>query len=158
MQTRISVIVPVFNCSQYTKLCLDSLADSGAEVIVVDNGSREKTRRLLESYGKSIVVVRNEENTGTAAALNQGASLAKNNCLMFLHNDCIVFKGWFSLALRVFDAMGASTIRACSPFTNYCDEGSFQRDPSLMNKFIQFKPSNKSRPTCEEITKVVEAT
>jgi len=97
-----SVIIPVRGEAALTRSCLDALLrdrPDHMEVIVVDDGSVDATRRLLVSYGDSIRVVEHGHSRGFSAACNAGAAVARGNELVFLNNDTIPRTGWLD-ALR----------------------------------------------------------
>lgn len=71
------------------KACFDSVARSQGlayELIVVDNGASEATRGLLLSYEGS-KYIRNAENRGFAAAVNQGMAVASGRYVLLLNPD-----------------------------------------------------------------------
>jgi glycosyltransferase involved in cell wall biosynthesis len=73
------------------------------EIIVVDNGSRDATRQVVERYvGKAPVpvVYCYEERAGVSFARNRGASLAQHEYVAFLDDDAAAVEGWLS----AFDA------------------------------------------------------
>ena len=55
-QSKVSVIVPVYNTEKYLKKCLDSLINqtlSNVEIIAVNDGSTDGSPAILEQYAKS---------------------------------------------------------------------------------------------------------
>ena len=72
-----SIVVPVFNERDFLPRTLLSLADQAvpATIIVVDNGSTDRTSQWLEGR-PDIEVIRNAENRGCAPAWNQGVAAA----------------------------------------------------------------------------------
>lgn len=106
---RCSIIIPVLNLASVTRQCLDRLlADpplcGEQEIIVVDDGSRDDTPRLLNSYGDRIRVVTHATNTGYATACNDGAAIAAGDDLVFLNNDTIPSPGWLDALVRHAEA------------------------------------------------------
>lgn len=96
----VSVIVPAFNRWQYTNAALRALAaacDSKIpmEVIVVDDGSTDRTAELLASCD-GVRTIRLERNVGFVAAANAGAAAASGTYLHFLNNDAIVAPDWLA--------------------------------------------------------------
>ena len=56
MSVAVSVVVPVYNTSQYLKQCVDSLTNQtfrDVEFIFVDDGSTDHSVKILEQYQKS---------------------------------------------------------------------------------------------------------
>ena len=60
------------------------------EIIVVDDGSKDGTGEVLETFGESIILARLPMNRGAAAARNHGASLASGEYLVFLDGDDVM--------------------------------------------------------------------
>lgn len=90
-EVRFSIVVTCYNQSEFIGAALDSaLAQSKStknEVIVVDDGSRDGSPAVLESYAESIRLVTFPENQGAIAARNHGAGLATGEYLVFLDGD-----------------------------------------------------------------------
>lgn len=99
---KVSIIIPVYNNSDLTDQCLDSLltclpAALDCEIIVVDNASTDKTSEIINAYlrkSQSIKYYRNETNLGFTGACNFGAAQAAGEVLVFLNNDTISLSGW----------------------------------------------------------------
>lgn len=73
----ISVLVPVHNQEKYIGRCLRSLLSQNYprdafEIIVIDDGSSDRTPYALELFKEEITLVRNETNLGLPASLNRG--------------------------------------------------------------------------------------
>ncbi|HEY2387433.1 MAG TPA: glycosyltransferase [Candidatus Binatia bacterium] len=102
-----SIVIPLFNRAELTEQCLVNLAEvtQGAryEVVLVDNGSTDRTAEVLASLGGDVQVIRNAENRGFAAACNQGARAARGRHLVFLNNDTIPLSGWLAPLLAELD-------------------------------------------------------
>lgn len=73
----VSVIVPVFNHEKYIGRCIRSLMAQDYpredfEIIVIDDGSTDRTPYALELFHEEITLIRNEKNLGLPASLNRG--------------------------------------------------------------------------------------
>ena len=69
-----SLVLVTHNELAYTRLCVDSIrlrTDEPYELIFVDNGSSDGTLDYLHSL-EGVTVIRNEDNRGFPAAVNQG--------------------------------------------------------------------------------------
>lgn len=103
----VSVIVPAFDEGKVLRRCVESiLADRylHKEVVLVDDGSRDDTWEVMQSFaGRTGVVVVSQANAGKAAALNRGIARSHGSILMFVDADG-VFSGWTIRGmLRGFD-------------------------------------------------------
>jgi glycosyltransferase involved in cell wall biosynthesis len=68
----ISVIIPTYNCDRYIIQAIDSVLiqeNCQYEIIVIDDGSTDYTKDILEPYQKQIRYVQ-QTNQGVAAAFN----------------------------------------------------------------------------------------
>ncbi len=90
---KISVIVPVYNVDKYLSACLDSLISQTSgdfEIIVVDDGSTDKSPAMCDAYAAEYpdrVTVIHQENKGLGGARNTGIKAATGDYLFFLDSD-----------------------------------------------------------------------
>ena len=93
MKPQFSVLIPVYNREEYVREAIDSVLSQtfmDYELIVVDDGSTDRTPDVLESYGNRIKMVR-QSNQGSVVAKNNAASVATGEYLVFLDSDDILF-------------------------------------------------------------------
>lgn len=95
----ISIIIPVYNCLEYTVQCLQSLdatiGDVGHEIILVDDGSTDGSRDYFAQLPTDrFTVILNEENLGYGKNNNKAAARAKGKFLLLLNNDTVLLPGW----------------------------------------------------------------
>jgi glycosyltransferase involved in cell wall biosynthesis len=86
---KISVVIPVHNTERYVAASIDSvLAQTRPpdEIIVVDDGSTDRTAAVLDTFGARIAVVR-QAQSGSSAALNAGIARASGDMLAFNDAD-----------------------------------------------------------------------
>lgn len=86
---QISVIIPTWNSERTIGACLDSLFAQTVqdfEVIVVNDGSTDRTADVLAPYHSRIISI-NQENRGSNAARNRGLREAHGEYLLFLDSD-----------------------------------------------------------------------
>lgn len=95
---KVSVIVPVYNASNYIEKCLDSLIKQSLkeiEIIVIDDGSCDNTFKVLSKHKDKIQLIR-QKNSGVASARNKGLSVAKGDYIAFVDSDDWVDSDMFS--------------------------------------------------------------
>ena len=88
----ISVIIPAYNCAQYIAETLESVFTQtypSYEVIVVNDGSTDKTRHVIKSYQERIQYIE-QVNQGTAVARNRGLDASKGEFVVFLDADDVL--------------------------------------------------------------------
>jgi len=85
---KISIIVPTLNEEQALPATLQNIADCapGCEVIVVDGGSADHTRQIVEQF-KDIPIRWLSAPKGRGSQMNAGAAHATGDVLLFLHAD-----------------------------------------------------------------------
>lgn len=88
----VSVIVPVFNQEKYIGRCLRSLLaqtfpKSDFEIIVINDGSVDKTSYALELFKEDVVIINNDFNIGLPASLNRGILAAKSQLIVRVDSD-----------------------------------------------------------------------
>jgi glycosyltransferase involved in cell wall biosynthesis len=75
------------------------------EVIVVDDGSCDKTVEEAKEAGATVLAYEGEDNGGNpAAARNRGIRLARGDPLIFLDADCVPVDGWLQALLAAHQA------------------------------------------------------
>jgi glycosyltransferase involved in cell wall biosynthesis len=81
----VSVIIPAYNEEKWVGTTVSSILESGfpCEVIVVDDGSSDKTPQILKTFGESIKVISQPENKGKGAALVSGINDASGEIVIF---------------------------------------------------------------------------
>lgn len=97
----ISLIIPVYNVQDYLEECLDSvlLQDYGNfEVVVVNDGSTDNSREILENYERrdSRIRVIDQRNKGLAGARNTGVATACGDYIAFVDSDDYVTPEYLS--------------------------------------------------------------
>ena len=90
---KVSIIIPVFNGSNYLAKAIDSALSqdySDIEIIVINDGSNDedKTRNIALSYGGKIVYYE-KKNGGVASALNFGITKMSGDYFSWLSHDDI---------------------------------------------------------------------
>lgn len=88
----ISVIVPVYNVEEYLEECLNSILNQtykNLEIILIDDGSTDKSGEICDSYEKLDKRVRviHKVNGGLSSARNHGLKIANGEYISFVDSD-----------------------------------------------------------------------
>lgn len=91
-QKLISVIVPVYNAENYLERCLNSIVNqtySNLEIILVDDGSRDRGPQICDSYaaGDKRIRVIHKQNGGLMSAWMAGVNVSAGDYLSFIDSD-----------------------------------------------------------------------
>jgi glycosyltransferase involved in cell wall biosynthesis len=105
-QFSVSVIVPVYNGEAFLREAIQSIRgqDWGtAEIIVVDDGSTDRTAEIVTGLGDTVRYVQ-QTNLGAAAARNRGIRMATGSVIAFLDADDLWLEHTLSLQLKMLRA------------------------------------------------------
>jgi len=105
VKPKLSVIIASYNHQDYIAETLESLEKQtfqDFEIIVVDDGSTDKTVEVAKNF-PSRAQIFTQENQGVVAARNRGASLAKGQYICFVDSDDVVLPDRFARQVAVLD-------------------------------------------------------
>lgn len=105
MDPLISVIIPTYNRSNLVCEATDSVLNQtykNYEIIVVDDGSTDNTKRVLEKYDSKVRYIY-QNNKGCAEARNVGIKIAKGKYIAFLDSDDIWLPKKLELQMEFFN-------------------------------------------------------
>jgi N-acetylglucosaminyl-diphospho-decaprenol L-rhamnosyltransferase len=88
----ISVVVVTYESAACIATCLASVREAlpGAQLVVVDNGSRDDTLSVLQATAPQAEVIELGQNVGFGRACNAGVESAKGTHVLFLNPDAVV--------------------------------------------------------------------
>jgi cellulose synthase/poly-beta-1,6-N-acetylglucosamine synthase-like glycosyltransferase len=113
-----SVVIPARNEERMIGRCFENLAAmsfpaSAFEVVVVDNGSTDRTAEIADSWKDRLQVrVVTKPDGHNSALRNFGAAEATGAFLAFLDADCLVPRDWLRFGVRLLSARGAGVVGA----------------------------------------------
>ena len=89
---KVSVIIPVYNVSNFLPKCLDSVINQtlkDIEIICVNDGSYDNSRNILKKYAEddSRFKIIDQKNCGLGCARNTGMKYATGDFIFFLDSD-----------------------------------------------------------------------
>ena len=89
---KVTVLMPVYNCEQYVADAVVSVLDQTYpffELLIVNDGSTDNTRSIIESFEDTRIRIINQENKGVASALNLGLLNARGEYIARFDADDI---------------------------------------------------------------------
>lgn len=103
-----SVIVPVYNVSQYLRRCIDSVLSQSYgdfELLLVDDGSSDDSGVICDEYAEKDgrIKVFHKENGGVSSARNKGIDEARGNYVVFVDSDDYILSDRLSQILKLSD-------------------------------------------------------
>lgn len=150
----ISAVILTWNSEKYIKRCLNSLiadfknSNLDFEILVVDNGSTDNTRKILDEYKSrgEIEPISLDRNTGTTYSRNLAIKKAKGEFILILDSDTEVKSGTVNKLL--FKLKESEKIGIIAPRLLY-DDGSIQQSynkfPTIQLKFLKVLPFTWAR-------------
>lgn len=128
----ISVIIPTYNAEKYIGKCLKALLSQNYkkryEIIVVDDGSTDKTAEIVRKFKKVKLI--EQEHKGPAAARNLGIKHSKGAILLFTDADCVPTKNWIRFMVEPFK--DRSIVGVCGAYKTLNKE-------SLIARFVGYE-------------------
>lgn len=102
----ISVLLPVYNAGKFLHESIESILNqtfSDFELIIINDGSKDNSKEIINSFKDTRIVFIDQENIGLAASLNKGLGLAKGKFIVRQDNDDISLPQRFEKQLIYFE-------------------------------------------------------
>ena len=132
---KISVIIPAYNAERFIGQAINSALDqylSPDEIIVIDDGSTDKTREIVKSFGSKVQYFY-QENTGSGRARNVGIFRATSEFIAFLDSDDYWDRDHLAGMIRILNSHPESCMVYCGK--KWIDENGFP----FTTKYVQKK-------------------
>jgi len=139
---KLSIVILTWNSEKHVENCLDSIMNSvdlsDAEIIIVDNGSTDKTIDIISKQFPFVYLIRNAKNRGVAPARNQGIRAASGEFILILDIDTRVHDKAINILLEHLEThpdIGLCGPRLC--FEDGTMQNSFRRFPLVHTKILR---------------------
>ena len=112
----LSVVLPNYNHARYLSRALDALLTqeyAAKEIVVVDDGSTDDSRDIIDTYAKkypSVRLIENVKNLGAIDALSRGLNETRGQFVYFAAADDFVMPGFFALAIKMLQTNSSAGI------------------------------------------------
>ena len=86
----LSIVIPTYQQGRYIQRTLESILDQGypaLELIVIDGGSTDQTREIIERYQTHIAIYISEKDGGQSDAIRKGFELATGQIITWMNSD-----------------------------------------------------------------------
>ena len=135
-----SVIIPIYNCAQYIKDCLDSVVcqnEISVEVICVDDGSTDNSLEIIKEYQKThdCISIISKTNEGLSVSRNIGLKYARGTYVQFLDSDDMLAPGALDRLYQVSKEENLEVL-FFNAKTIYDDESLRQSFPQYDNYYV----------------------
>lgn len=93
---KLTVLVTTYNHEKYIAECIRSILTQSFqefELIIVDDGSIDNTRKIIQQFNDSRIVYHYQENQGPSAAANAGVALSRAEFISMISGDDIAYAG-----------------------------------------------------------------
>ncbi len=110
MKPLISIIIPVYNKATYLNDCIDSVISQTLpdfEIIIVNDGSTDKSKEIIESYHDPRIRLFNIDNRGVSNARNIGIQHSAGEYILFIDADDTIEKDYCEKLYRIFTSFGS---------------------------------------------------
>jgi glycosyltransferase involved in cell wall biosynthesis len=110
---KFSVIIPTYNRASFIKKTIASVLNqsySNFELLVVDDGSSDNTKEIVESIKDPRITYHKKENGERAKARNFGTNIAKGDYVNFLDSDDLLFPNHLEEALKIIESLNSPEV------------------------------------------------
>ncbi len=124
---KISIIIPCYNDADFIEASVQSALNQtyeNKEIIVVDDGSDQKTKAVLKSLEPKITLLIVQENKGTSAARNAGIEVATGEYILVLDSDDYFKPEFCGRAVQVF--INKPDVKIVTCYANWFNDNSYQ--------------------------------
>lgn len=87
---KVSIIVPIYNEEENLRKCIESLINQTykeLEIILINDGSTDKSKEIIESFKDKRIVAIHKKNTGISDTRNKGIDKSTGDYIMFVDSD-----------------------------------------------------------------------
>lgn len=139
---KLTIVTPSYNQGQFIEETIRSVLLQNypnLEYIVMDGGSTDDTKSILDQYSPWISYWQSEKDNGQSQAINQGFSLATGDYFAWINSDDYYLKGVFFSVIGKFIKTNTSFVYGYGLNLN-AQNGKFElfKMPPLLDYFIRF--------------------
>lgn len=104
----VSIIIPMYNAEKDIGSVIEAILSQDyqgeTEIIVVNDGSKDKSREIVRSFErKDVIKVIDQNNQGAVTATNNGFEKARYNIICSIDSDVVLHKDWIRKIVEEFE-------------------------------------------------------
>lgn len=160
MNSKISIIMPVYNTEKYLKKSIESILNQtyqNIELIIIDDCSTDNSKNIIINYKTShnnIIIIENKKHHGAGFCRNQGIKKATGEYIGFIDSDDFIPTDYYEILLKKC-LQNQADITICDIKTIYEDAGCSNLSPAcngIPNK-INVINNSLAASSCNKIFK-----
>lgn len=113
MQSKVSVIIPAYNHERFIGAAMESVLNQTCqnfELIVINDGSTDRTGEIIQSYRDERIIYRSQENQDAYNTLNRGLGVVSGEYVAILNSDDVYFPDRLRRLVTEQQATGAQCL------------------------------------------------
>lgn len=126
----VSVVMSVYNGEEYLRQSIDSILNqtfTDLELVLIDDGSTDKTKQIIQSYKDDRIIFISRENRGLVASLNEGIKKARGFYIARQDDDDISLPTRLEKQIQAFHENADLVV--CGTFAAFISQGgAFERN------------------------------
>ncbi|MGB9706534.1 MAG: glycosyltransferase family 2 protein [Microgenomates group bacterium] len=143
---KFSIVIPNWNGERLLRKNLPAVLATGAdEVVIVDDGSTDRSVKLIknlklkiQSYNSKLKIIENKKNLGFVAAVNKGVTTAKGEIIVLLNNDVVPEKNFLEPLAEDFQDSKVFAVSLGEPQWSWA-KGKWEKG------FVEHEPGPKTK-------------
>ena len=146
-----SIVIPAYNAHKYIAATIDSVLAQDYldyEIIVVNDGSKDNTLAIVNTFKNDKLRVYTQDNAGVSAARNRAISLARAPYIYFLDADDILAKDALGRCIRAIKENDQA-------IAVYGEALTFEDPTDLDNIDIYNQPAFNQRPSGNILSDII---
>lgn len=110
---KVSIVTMTYTRSKILEKTLEAMLEldypNDYEIIVVNDGSKDNTKEMLEKFGDKITVI-NQKRSGLCVGYNNGIKMAEYPIIVRMDDDCVPDKNWLKDIVSGFDGSDVGVV------------------------------------------------
>lgn len=142
MNSKVSIIIPIYNTFQYLQECIQSVLSStykNLEIILINDGSTDNSIKIIRDFQqkyKDKIIVIDKKNEGVSMARNDGIKVATGKYIIFVDSDDVIKSNMIEILINRMETNNVGLV-ACSYYKkyinnidpiNFSEEGIFNKE------------------------------